>query len=73
LFGWVLLYIISDSIMLALVSFSYLFFKRALYKYAYFKFIVTSILLGLNFLNLGYGAFIIYKMPTEFETTDISR
>lgn len=60
-------YLISDFIMLSLVFASYLFYKQALLRYARFKFIVTSILVILNYLLLGYGAYIVSDLPTEME------
>jgi hypothetical protein len=65
-------YILSDFLMLGMVAYTYTVYKGTLYKYAYFKFVFTSILLALNFLVLGYGGFIIYKMPTNFDDSGIS-
>ena len=65
-------YIVSDSLMLGLVAYSYTVYKGTLYKYAYFKFIFTTVLLILNFLVLGYGSFIIYKLPTDFSDSNVS-
>ncbi len=56
---WILFYLISDFIMLSLVFGSYLVFKKSLYRYAKRKFIITQILLILNFLLFGYGVYII--------------
>eukprot|EP00347_Sterkiella_histriomuscorum_P002711 403367102 len=58
--------------MLSLLCGSYMFFNKTLYRYARFKFIFTSILLTLNFLWLGYGAYVIHNMPTDFEDGDVS-
>ncbi|CDW71113.1 zf-rbx1 domain containing protein [Stylonychia lemnae] len=69
---WIAFYILSDFIMLAMVCGSFLFYKQALYRYARFKFIVTSILLVLNFLLLGYGAYIIIKLPLDFDETELA-
>lgn len=73
IFLWILFYLISDAIMLSLVCGSYMFYKQALYRYARFKFIFTSVLLTLNFLWLGYGAYIIHNLPTNFASDSTSR
>jgi hypothetical protein len=57
---------ISDILFLAFVSTSYLALKSHLYKYAHLKSIICTILLVFNFFFLGYGAYIIYKVPKEF-------
>jgi len=53
--------------MLSMVCGSFLLYKQALYRYARIKFIVTSVLLLLNILLLGYGAYIIVMLPLEFD------
>ena len=50
---------ISDILFLGFVSTSYLALKSHLYKYAYLKSIICTILLAFNFFFLGYGAYII--------------
>lgn len=59
---WVACWIVSDVIFLAFVSTVYLAFQSHLYRYAYFKSIICTVLLAINFLFLGYGAFILVKM-----------
>ena len=59
--------------MLSMVCGSFLLYKQALYRYARIKFIVTSVLLLLNILLLGYGAYIIVMLPLDFEDKDMKK
>lgn len=61
---------LSDFIFLAFVSSFYILFQRYLYRYAYFKYMVCTFLLIFNFLFLGYGAYVIAKIPTELRSSD---
>ena len=65
LFNWLLVFIISDIIFLGFVSTTYIAYKEHLYKYAHLKSIICSILLVFNFCFLGYGGYIISKVPSE--------
>lgn len=67
LYTWVMMFIISDVIFLGFVSTFYIAFKGHLYKYAYFKSIICSILLAFNFIFLGYGVYILVEIPEHFK------
>jgi accessory gene regulator protein AgrB len=59
---------VSDFIFLGFVFTSYLAFKRHLYKYAYLKSIICTILLVFNFIFLVYGSYIIAEIPSNYNS-----
>ena len=61
---------ISDIVFLLFVSATYLAYKSHLYKFTHLKSIICTILLGFNFLFLGYGGFIISQIPEQISKSD---
>jgi hypothetical protein len=47
--------------------------KKALYSYAKFKFLVTTILLIMNLGMIVYGVIIVISLPTKFADSNQSR
>lgn len=66
IFYWITYYIISDLIQMTMLIGSFFVCKKALYSYAKFKFLVTTILLILNLAMIVYGITIVISLPTQF-------
>jgi hypothetical protein len=60
---WVGGFIASDFLYLGFVALCYLAYHSHLYRYAYVKSIICTVLLAINFALIGFGAFLIAKIP----------